>query len=118
MPSEKLTRILKARSPFLAEQIESMTDSEGWAWVYLQASPRKLPSVCFTGFSQADKDALSALAIDAHLRVVSGVSSSLSFLCAGENAGPAKLAKAKDLGVLVMDRAQFMSFLETGEIPI
>ena len=69
MPSEKLTRILRSRSPFAPEQIEGMSESEGWAWVYGHASPRKehLPSVCFTGFAQGDRDKLSALARDAHL---------------------------------------------------
>jgi len=120
MPSEKLTRILKARSPFSPEQIEAMTDAEGWEWVYSHASPRKekLPSVCFTGFSQSDKDALSALATGAHLRVVGSVNKSLSFLCAGDDAGPAKLAKAKEQGIAILTQAEFVNLLETGEIPI
>lgn len=42
----------------------------------------------------------------------------LSFLCAGDNAGPAKLEKARAPGVVIMDRAQFENLLETGEIPI
>ena len=120
MPSEKLTRILRSKSPFSAEQIEVMTDTEGWDWIYANASPRKkrLPSICFTGFSQAEKDALSALAIRARFRVVSSVSSSLAFLCAGEHAGPAKMTKARQVGIEVLDSTQFVNFLETGELPL
>jgi NAD-dependent DNA ligase len=120
MPSEKLTRILKAKSPLTAEQIEAMTEAEGWNWVYSHASRRKekLPSICFTGFSQTHKDELSSLATGARFRVVTAVNSSLSFLCAGDNAGPVKLAKAKDNGISIMNRAEFLNFLETGEIPI
>ena len=66
---------------------------------------------------QADKDVLSALAASARLRSVGAVNNSLSFLCVGDNAGPAKLAKAKEHGIAVMTRVQFIEFLETGEIP-
>jgi BRCT domain type II-containing protein len=58
------------------------------------------------------------LATAALFRVVTGVNSSLSFLCAGDNPGPVKLAKAKYYGVSIMNRAEFLNFLETGEIPI
>ena len=120
MATEKLTRILKAKSPFTTEQIVSMTDAEGWDWVYGNASPHKekLPSICFTGFSQTDKTHLTNLAEASRFRIVSAVSNSLAFLCAGENAGLAKMAKAKGFGISVMTRDEFLVFLETGEIPI
>lgn len=120
MPSEKLTQILKAKSPFTAEEIKSLKEDEGWAWVYANAKPpkEKLSSVCFTGFSQAQKQELSTMAQAAHLRVVGSVYSSLAFLCAGDNAGPAKLAKAQEYGITVMNHAEFINFLETGEIPM
>ena len=119
MLSEKIARILKSKSPFTAEQIEAMSDIDGWDWVYANASPRKekLPSVCFTGFSQTEKDTLCAIALAARFRVVPSVTASLGFLCFGENAGPVKLARAKELGISLMDRSQFTNFLETGEIP-
>ncbi|MFI4987519.1 MAG: BRCT domain-containing protein [Alphaproteobacteria bacterium] len=119
MPSEKLTRILKKKSPFNTEQIEALTEAEGWNRVYAHASPRKnkLPMVCFTGFSQTETNALAERAINAGFGVATSVTKSLSFLCTGENAGPAKLAKALAQGVVVMDRAQFENLLETGEIP-
>ena len=119
MPSEKLTRILRSRSSFAPEQIEGMSESEGWAWVYGHASPRKehLPSVCFTGFAQGDRDELSSLAQERILSVVTSVNKSLSFLCVGENAGAAKLAKAKENGITLLSRVEFENLVETGEIP-
>jgi BRCT domain type II-containing protein len=119
MPSEKLTRILRSRSPFTSEQIDAICEPDGWAWVYGHATPRKerLPSVCFTGFAQADKDKLSALAQDSHMSVVASVNKSLSFLCVGANAGAAKLAKAKENGITLLSRGQFEDLVETGEIP-
>jgi DNA ligase (NAD+) len=97
-----------------------MTEVEGWDWIYSHASPRKekLPSICFTGFSQTDKSELSSLATGARLRAVGAVNDSLSFLCVGDNAGPVKLAKAKKYGITIMNRAEYLNFLETGEIPI
>lgn len=53
MPSEKLTRILKAKSPFSAEEIAATSEVAGWDWVYAHAKPKKekLSQVCFAGFS-------------------------------------------------------------------
>ncbi len=119
MPSEKLIRILKAKSPFSVEEIESLTEIDGWNWVYSNAKPAKdkLTQVCFTGFSTAEKTKLSTMAVESNLAVVSSVTKNLAFLCAGENAGPAKLEKAKGQGALVLNRMQFIQLLETGEIP-
>jgi len=118
MASEKVTRILKARSPFSEEEIAAMSDAQGWDWIYVNAKPRKekLTQVCFTGFSTVDKPELSALAEAANLEVVSSVTKNLAFLCAGENAGPSKLAKARDQGAHILTKQQFIHLLETGEI--
>ena len=120
MPSEMVTRILKATSLLTSAQIEAMTEAEAWKWVYSHASPRKekLPGICFTGFSPTDKEELSKLATGAGLRVVSHVSSVLSLLCAGDNPGPVKLETARDYGIPIMTRAEFLNYLETGEIPV
>jgi BRCT domain type II-containing protein len=119
MPSEKLTRILKARSQFSAEQVSALTDAQGWDWVYANANPRKekLSEICFTGFSHVEKEELVGLAKNARLRVTTAVTKTLSFLCAGENAGPTKLEKAHAQGIIVMNRVEFENLLETGEIP-
>jgi BRCT domain type II-containing protein len=58
------------------------------------------------------------MATGAGLRVVSGVSSLLLFLCTGDNPGPVKLEKAQDFGIPIMSRAEFLHFLDTGEIPM
>ncbi len=122
MPSDILTRILHAKSSLTAEQIEAMTEAEGWNWVYCHASPHKhkdtSPAICFTGFSPTEKEELSKLATGAGLRVVSGVSSLLLCLCTGDNPGPVKLEKARDFRIPIMSRAEFLHFLDTGEIPM
>jgi NAD-dependent DNA ligase len=118
MPSEKVTRILKAKSPFNEAEIAKMSDAQGWDWIYANAKPRKekLTRVCFTGFSATDKAYLTSLAESANLEVVGSVTKSLAFLCVGENAGPAKLAKAQEQGNHILSKEQFMHLLETGEI--
>ena len=119
MASEKVTRILKSKSPFTAEQIASLTDAQGWNWIYANAKPKKerLSQVCFTGFTAAEKAELTNLAQESDLEVVGSVTKHLAFLCAGENAGPAKLAKATEQGVYVLTKEQFLNLLETGELP-
>lgn len=118
MPSEKLTRILRAKSSLSPAEIEAISEAQGWALVYQNAKPRKekLTQVCFTGYSAAEKAELSGLATAAQLEVVTSVTKNLAFLCAGDNAGPAKLDKARDQGVHVLNREQFLHLLETGEI--
>jgi NAD-dependent DNA ligase len=119
MPSEKLTRILQAKSLFSQEQISAMTEAEGWKWVYANKAPDKEKhfEVCFTGFSETEKASLSQLAIDAGFMVVTAVTRNLSVLCTGPNPGPAKLEKASKQGVPLMTLEQFKHFLETGEVP-
>jgi len=119
VPSEKLTRILQAKSPFSQEQISAMTDAEGWKWVYANKAldKEKHFEVCFTGFSDSEKASLSQLAIDAGFMVVTAVTRNLSILCTGPNPGPAKLEKASKQGVPLMTLEQFKHFLATGEVP-
>jgi len=120
MPSERLMRILIAKSPYTPAQIETMTEAEGWRWVYEHAKParEKTTTICFTGFGQNERDELEALATGVHLHVVGSVTKSLSLLCAGEYAGPMKLAKAKEQGIPVVTRDQFMNLVKTGEMPM
>lgn len=119
MASEKVTRILRAKSPFSPKEIAAMSDAQGWDWIYANAKPRKekLSQVCFTGFSAGEKAELTSLALSANLEVVASVTKSLAFLCAGENAGPAKLEKAATQGNHILTREQFLHLLETGEVP-
>ena len=118
MPSDKLTRILKAKSPFSPERIALMSEVEGWDWVYANATPRKerLIQICFTGFSASEKTELANLAQGHELSVATSVTKDLAFLCVGESAGPAKLAKATAQGVTLLTRSQFEHLLATGEV--
>jgi NAD-dependent DNA ligase len=119
MPSEKLTRILLAKSPFSPEVISQMAEVDGWRWVYrnhVQVKEKHF-EVCFTGFSDSDKTSVSQLALDAGFTVVGSVTRSLSLLCIGPNPGPSKLEKAKRQQNSILTLEQFKHFLETGEVP-
>lgn len=120
MPSEKLSRILRAKSPFTHDQISAMSEVEGWDWVYLNAAQRKNKTVqiCFTGFSALEKSELVDLARKHKFSVATSVTKSLAFLCTGESAGPSKLATASAQGVLLLTRSQFEQLLATGEIEV
>lgn len=74
--------------------------------------------VCFTGFKSAIRDELEATASDAGFLVVKSVTQDLSFLIAGDTAGPAKLSKAEGMGVQVLDELEFELMASTGEVPL
>ncbi|MFZ4711286.1 MAG: NAD-dependent DNA ligase LigA, partial [Zwartia sp.] len=118
--SEKLKRILLSKSDFSDDQINQMSDAEGWAWLYEHQSPvkRKIkgPEVCFTGFGVTERQEMETRASAGGLHVVTSVTKGLMLLVAGVNAGPAKLEKARAGGIAVVERAGFEHFLETGEI--
>ena len=120
MPSERVAMILRAKSDFSEEQIQRMTDREGWEWIYNQRPKRtmeKLDEICFTGFSSSVKKQLQQKAKDAHLKVVTEVTKNLRYLCVGENAGPSKLKEVKDKQVILINQEQFMTMIERGELP-
>jgi NAD-dependent DNA ligase len=72
--------------------------------------------ICFTGFKSSDKSELVKLAESNGLFVRTGVSSGLSFLVCGSNAGPEKVKVARSKGVILLNKETFMHLLETGEI--
>lgn len=74
--------------------------------------------VLFTGFNAAEKAELVALAEEYGMIVSksSSITKTLNFLVMGENAGPAKIQKAIEQGVPMMNREQFDLLLKTGEI--
>ena len=74
--------------------------------------------VCFTGFKSAIRDELEATASDAGFLVVKSVTQDLSFLIAGDTAGPAKLSKAEGMGVQILDELEFELMASTGEVPL
>lgn len=73
--------------------------------------------ILFTGFPKARRTALEGYASEAGMRLRKTVSKELSFVCAGPNAGPTKLRKAQGQGVAVLDEADLVWLLETGEMP-
>ena len=122
MAGPKVTSILKSKSELSGDEIAQMTDAEGWAYIYKHFPPKtkrkKVDNqICFTGFSTKEKAALVQIATDNGLGVVSSVTKKLEFLVVGENAGPAKLKKAEEQGVPIMDVEQFDLFLREGELP-
>jgi len=73
--------------------------------------------VCFTGFAKADKTSLTDLATSHNMFVRASVTKHLDILCYGYNAGPQKLKKALEQGVFILNKSQFETMIETGEVP-
>ena len=119
MPSEKLTRILRSKSPFSGQEISQMAETDGWQWVYKNKAPKngKCREICFTGFPDSEKSDLAKLGTEAGLVVVGSVTRNLSFLCKGQNPGPVKLRKATSQGVLIVTLDQLKQILQSGELP-
>jgi NAD-dependent DNA ligase len=124
MASEKVVKILRVRSDFTQQQIEAMTDSEAWNWVYAHDQQQKAEmapkrqQICFTGFSTRERAELEAQAESLlDMEIKSSVTRGLLYLCIGPDAGPAKVAKAQEQGVTVLSREQFSALCETGEVP-
>nr|WP_141657292.1 BRCT domain-containing protein [Thiocapsa sp. KS1] len=76
-----------------------------------------VPEVCFTGFKAEDKTDLCKLAEGWGMVVRTTVSSRLTFLCYGYNAGPIKMERARKQGVTILSEYQFRTMLDTGEVP-
>jgi DNA polymerase-3 subunit epsilon len=122
MAGQRVSLILKSRTDLSDEQISLLSDADGWRLIYALKPPKsqlhkKTNQICFTGFSASEKDRLGQLATDDGLDVVKTVTQSLAYLVTGPNAGPAKLKKAREQDVIVMDEAQFAKFLQDGELP-
>jgi NAD-dependent DNA ligase len=113
MVSEKVRRILISRGgPFTDEEMEDMPDSEGWDWIYASRPPKKcrdLPEICFTGFRASRKAELQAIAKDRGFSCVTRVTQNLSFLCTGDDPGPAKLKEATEHGVPIISEEEFLA---------
>ena len=121
MPSEKLTRILLAKSPFSSDEITAMSEADGWHWVYKNRPLAKLEhktlEICFTGFGVSERTQLENLASIQGMAVRTSVTTSLKFLCVGENAGPSKVKRAQSQGVTFLNREQFMELISDGVLP-
>ena len=121
MPSERLTRILLAKSPFSSGEITAMSEADGWHWVYENRPPakpkHKTLEICFTGFGASERTELEKLASVRGMTVRTAVTSSLKFLCFGDNAGPSKVKRAQSQGVTLLNREQFMELISDGALP-
>jgi NAD-dependent DNA ligase len=120
MASEQVARILRSRgAPFTSEQVTSMSDADGWAWITAfdkaksEAKPKspEQPQVCFTGFVVTDKDRLAAMAENCGYQVKDSVTKNLALLVTGPEPGPSKLNKARQQGCPVTDEAGFLELI-------
>ncbi|MBL1269453.1 hypothetical protein KV699_07185 [Vreelandella titanicae] len=73
--------------------------------------------ILFTGFPKARRAEFEAAATESGMCVCKTVTIGLSFLCGGPTAGPKKLRDVQEKGIPVLDEADFLLLLETGEIP-
>lgn len=120
MPSEKLTAILRAKSPFSGDEIAAMSEAEGWRWVY-QYKPVKTDhshEICFTGFNATERVELETLAGTVGMTVKEAVTKTLAYLCVGDTPGPSKIEKGKRQGVTFLNRAQFLELVSDGVLPL
>ena len=123
MATEKVAKILRVRSDFTEAQIQGMTDSQAWTCIYdldqqekAQVGPKRV-QICFTGFGTSERAELEAEAIRLEMEVKSSVTKTLRYLCTGPDAGPSKVTKAKEQGVMILSPEQFHALCETGEVP-
>ncbi|WP_421196111.1 hypothetical protein [Aeromonas enteropelogenes] len=79
---------------------------------------KPLLEVCFTGFPKNEKVELISHAESMKCLVRKSVTVDLDVLCYGDNAGPSKMRDARRKGILVLNKREFISLLETGEIPV
>lgn len=73
--------------------------------------------VAFTGFATAERADLERMAATAGMHVRKSVTLTLTFLVAGPNAGPKKLATARGLNCPVISREEFEAKLTGADGP-
>lgn len=76
------------------------------------AAPNEAPSILFTGFKRAEREAMEQLAENAGWRIRKTVSMTLDYLVIGDNAGPSKLKEATSLGVEIVKITAGTNFSE------
>ncbi|MFZ9680313.1 MAG: NAD-dependent DNA ligase LigA [Bacteroidia bacterium] len=69
-------------------------------------------------FAGKDRDTLKAQIEAAGGTILSSVSPKLTYLVAGEEAGPSKLEKAQKLGITIIDEAYLMDLLNKSNLPL
>ncbi|MFO3797954.1 MAG: BRCT domain-containing protein, partial [Anaerolineales bacterium] len=70
--------------------------------------------ILFTGFNASLREELEQKAVNFGLKVMKTAGKTLTFLCYGDNAGPAKVEKARVAGAFIIDSDQFLSMIQTG----
>ena len=65
-------------------------------------------AICFTGFTEADKEILSQLTTALNIQMKNSISSKVQVLVCGPNAGPAKKAKCKECGIPIVEAEEFL----------
>lgn len=84
--------------------------------VKIRSSGAATSEILFTGFPSVQRANHESKAEAAGLKVVKSVTSGLTYLCGGPNAGPSKLAQARAQGVYILTENGFRQLIETGEI--
>lgn len=82
-----------------------------------QAPVRSEIEVLFTGFDRLRKAELESIAAGHGMVVRKGVTQGLEFLCAGPNAGQSKVRNAQAIGAQIISEVEFLTLLDTGEVP-
>jgi len=110
-----IAMMVEKGAPFTVEQLELMHDKECWKWVYENHPPKthrrtsSKPEICFTGFRPEDRTSMEKLAEENSYRVVGSVTINLKVLVTGEAPGPSKLEKARQQGVSILTRGEFLT---------
>ncbi len=101
------------------QPIEEVKAFDGNPLAFIKSyNPNQLFEVCFTGFKKADKTRLIEIAKNNNMYIASDVTTNLGILVCGYNAGPKKIERALNSArtVEIMDEAEFLHFIETGEV--
>ncbi|PXY38741.1 hypothetical protein DMB65_21240 [Flavobacterium cheongpyeongense] len=116
--SNKLLSILKSKTELSEQELNNLTEKQGWEIIY-SLKPKTEPKIeiCFTGFSPTEKNTLIKVAEENNFHIAKSITNNLNFLCCGENAGPAKMKKAEEQNVILLNAEEFQNLIETGEIP-
>ncbi len=115
-------KIIHTNENMTLEEIEKLSDSERWK-ILRQILAKKNPAdnryqVHFTGFNKEDKAELKNLThLNEKFKKVESVTQGLTFLVYGETASEKKIKKAKQQDVEILNKAEYLQLLETGELP-
>ena len=116
--SDKLLSILKSKTNLNENEINSLTEKQGWEIVYsLKQKKEPKIEICFTGYNPNEKEQLSKIAVEKGFHIAKSITVNLNFLCCGSNAGEMKILKAKEQNVILLSTYEFHNLIETGEVP-